>query len=181
MDESSVSHSFKFKTWFKSVVAIIEDNWYFNALLLYIASTTIISWFTKLELSVTDERKMDAKISCDLVLKHLKSSNLNFFLQETPFSAYITIRKSFIKDSSSAIPESNTESAEALNNKIKVLQAENVSLKTDLHKLKCVAKKSEDKISDLEAKIKNSQNKALTIVDDANKVITQVYKKQEMN
>ena len=113
---------------------------------------------------------MDANISCEIILKHLKSSNLNFVLQETPYSAYITIRKSFVKTRDSVIPESTAESGEVLYDKIKVLQAENVSLKTDLHKLKSLAKKSDDEILDLEVQLKNSQDKALENGDDAKKV-----------
>ena len=109
---------------------------------------------------------MDANIACEFILKHLKSSNLNFVLQETPYSAYITIRKSLVKNRDSVIPESTVESGEALYDKIKVLQAENVSLKMDLHKLKSVAKNSDDKILELEVQLKNT----LENVDDSNKV-----------
>ena len=109
---------------------------------------------------------MDANIACEFILKHIKSSNLNFVLQETPYSAYITIRKSLVKNRDSVIPESTVESGEALYDKIKVLQAENVSLKMDLHKLKSVAKNSDDKILELEVQLKNT----LENVDDSNKV-----------
>jgi hypothetical protein len=33
--------------------------------------------------------------SCDLVLRHVRTSCLNFAIQETPYSVYLTIRKSF--------------------------------------------------------------------------------------
>ena len=41
---------------------------------------------------------MDPVATCDLLLSYLKLSNLNFHLAESPFSAYIEIRKTFIKD-----------------------------------------------------------------------------------
>ena len=43
--------------------------------------------------------KMSASISpletCELILSHVRSSCLNFAIQETPFSVYLTLRKSF--------------------------------------------------------------------------------------
>ena len=39
-----------------------------------------------------------ANYSCDKVLFVPKNSNLNYPLNETPYSAYITIRKKFVKD-----------------------------------------------------------------------------------
>ena len=36
---------------------------------------------------------------CDVILSQVRSSNLNFVIQETPFSMLLTIRKSFNKDS----------------------------------------------------------------------------------
>ena len=37
------------------------------------------------------------KNSCNLIVNSVKDSSLNFFLQESPFSIYITIRKSIAK------------------------------------------------------------------------------------
>ena len=39
----------------------------------------------------------EARETCSKVLETLKKSQLNFFLQETPYSAFITIRKKFCK------------------------------------------------------------------------------------
>ena len=36
--------------------------------------------------------------ACDQILFSLKMSRLNYLVNETPYSAYITIRKKFIKD-----------------------------------------------------------------------------------
>ena len=41
---------------------------------------------------------MDAFQSCELLLKYVKNSNLNFSLNESPFSVSLSIRKSFVKD-----------------------------------------------------------------------------------
>ena len=39
------------------------------------------------------------QVSCQEVLQTLRSSNLIFIVQESPYSAYVTIRKRFRKDS----------------------------------------------------------------------------------
>ena len=39
-----------------------------------------------------------AKETCEKVLRSIKQSQLDFLLQETPYSVFLTIRKRFIKD-----------------------------------------------------------------------------------
>ena len=41
--------------------------------------------------------------SCDLLLQNIRDSGLNYNCQLTPFSMYVTIRKSFIKSRTSLI------------------------------------------------------------------------------
>ena len=41
---------------------------------------------------------MDANLTCEQILKYIKLSNLNFNIVESPFSATITIKKTFIKN-----------------------------------------------------------------------------------
>ena len=41
---------------------------------------------------------MDANKTCEIVLKYVKKSNLNWSLTESPFSVTINVKKSFIKD-----------------------------------------------------------------------------------
>ena len=43
---------------------------------------------------------MDPVTACDILVSYLKQSNLNFHLVESPFTARIEIRKTFIKDKS---------------------------------------------------------------------------------
>ena len=42
--------------------------------------------------------EFSAQYACGQILFSLKNSNLNYVVKETPYSAYITIRKKFIKD-----------------------------------------------------------------------------------
>ena len=41
---------------------------------------------------------MDANLTCEQILRYIKLSNLNFNIVETPFSATITLKKTFIKN-----------------------------------------------------------------------------------
>ena len=41
---------------------------------------------------------MNASKACDVVIRTLKASCLNFFLQESPFGITINVRKTFIKN-----------------------------------------------------------------------------------
>ena len=42
---------------------------------------------------------MSADTVCNKVLQVVKDSNLNFLINETPYSAFVTIRKTFVKHS----------------------------------------------------------------------------------
>ena len=42
---------------------------------------------------------MTAETVCNQVLQKVKGSNHNFIINETPYSAYVTIRKTFVKHS----------------------------------------------------------------------------------
>ena len=43
--------------------------------------------------------EMSVEKACGQILFCLKMSNLNYMVKETPFSAYVTIRKKFVKNS----------------------------------------------------------------------------------
>ena len=62
--------------------------------------------------------------SCQLILNQVRKSNLHFSVQETPFSIYMTVRKSFVKTRS--VPEINLldNESEHLQSKLTLLQIE---------------------------------------------------------
>ena len=39
-----------------------------------------------------------AHVVCEQILSVLKTSNLNYLVKETPYSAFVTIRKRFVKE-----------------------------------------------------------------------------------
>ena len=86
-----------------------------------------------------------AHFACGQILFNLKSSKLNYVLKETPFSAYITIRKKLIKsteaihivEKSDKIVEPKQTGSEniILKQRIKALESEYGLLKIDIEDL----------------------------------------------
>ena len=60
--------------------------------------------------------------ACDQILTNLRKSGLNFVIQETPFSAYITIRKKFCNGFTIS---ADTEDEQKVQNDKKVQKLEN--------------------------------------------------------
>ena len=78
-----------------------------------------------------------AQKHCDTILDRVRSSNLNFVLQETPFSIFLTIRKSFNKNlSNQPYPEPNLDSDVHDSDKLSDLMAEIKSLRTENKNIK---------------------------------------------
>ena len=86
----------------------------------------------------------------------VRSSNLNFACQETPYSLYLTIRKSKVKKThqQSSIPVIE-------NQEIEGLVKENLSLKESLQNLEGKLDASEDTTKVLEKKLATAEAKAL--------------------
>ena len=106
--------------------------------------------------------------SCHTILSHVRMSGLNFSIQETPFSFYISVRKSKIKYQQVDLPdqqqsylnlESNHNRAiEQLRSRCELLENANVNLKRSY----------EEAIEGLEVKTKNItdlQNVAKNLVE----------------
>ena len=124
---------------------------------------------------------MDAKITCDLLLKQLKSSNLNFLLQETPFSAYLTIRKSFIKNlKTNNLFQTSNDSEEILKRKVAALEAENSRLKSNILEHKTEMKDSEHIVIKLEEKVKNAEIQINKNIQESKKNEKQFCKLEEL-
>ena len=72
---------------------------------------------------------MDANETCNTILNHLKKSNLNWNLVESPFSVTINLKKSFIKDKAGVPLTSRLSCQHGQNTReLKLLQSENESL-----------------------------------------------------
>ena len=47
--------------------------------------------------------QVSADFACGQLLFNLRNSNLNYLVKETPYSAYITIRKKLVKEAFEAV------------------------------------------------------------------------------
>ena len=76
------------------------------------------------------------------ILRCVRSSNLHFIVQETPFSIYITVRKKLVTEAKDAIENECSDDVEKLNNKLEISENENKSSKNLIHDLNLKLEKS---------------------------------------
>ena len=106
--------------------------------------------------------------SCAHILRSVRNSKLNFACQETPYSIYLTIRKSWKKHYS--IGDSGFLFCEPLNSdleiKLRNVVSENLSLNTDL--IDCEATREEAKaaIGEIETKVEAAEAEAYKLHDN---------------
>ena len=99
------------------------------------------------------------KNSCEIVMNSLRDSSLNFSLQETPFSLYIIIRKSFSR-SRTSIPEQDLSNhkeehidLEALRARLKSEENLNIEMKNNYEAAIEESAQSYHRIDDLEKQV----------------------------
>ena len=80
---------------------------------------------------------MDASQTCDSILQVIKNSNINFCLNESPFSVTITLKKSFIRNQDGTVRSSgiSRDSCEYVG-KNEVSEDQDKKLKTEINKHK---------------------------------------------
>ena len=99
------------------------------------------------------------RFMCNQVLKVVKESNLNYLLNETPYSASVTVKKKFVKHSdtehTSAVDDSDLSDV--------VIRQENLFLRQNLKGLESDKGFLKIKIEELELKLDaiNSKNRSL--------------------
>ena len=86
----------------------------------------------------------------DNILEQIQSSNLNFHLQVSPFSAVISLKKSLVKDRSGnfLLPPTSASPLKTSADDIAVLAAKNLKLEKDMMILQ---KNYEDEVNNCEA------------------------------
>ena len=108
-----------------------------------------------------------ASVTCSRVLNTIKTSQLDFYLQETPYSAFITIRKKYMKDFKHTT-EDLSENIE-VENIIKDLKRENEKL-TNYAKEKEVESDSiKNNARILEEKLEKAEKEMLKHFEHSNK------------
>ena len=95
--------------------------------------------------------------SCAQILRSVRSSSLNYASQETPFSIYLTIRKSWNKHHPGHVPVAL--GSESLQDTGK-LASENLSLKSEVTDVKAQLKAAKDIISVIETKVEVAEAEA---------------------
>ena len=92
--------------------------------------------------------------ACGQILFSLKMSKLNYMVKETPYSAYITIRKKFVKsfqpDSDTSPKLDQNQSMVKLKRDFEILQKKNTGLLTDIAHFKYESEEFEVKVNALE-------------------------------
>jgi hypothetical protein len=147
---------------------------------------------------------MDATQTCDSLLNHLKTTNLNWNLVESPFSVTINVKKSFIKNKDGRSrtsrlkcqPDQNIGELLALRNEnqslrevIAKLKDENIYHIEDLKKTRVieaeVISEKNQMISELDSKCKENEalkNKTLELNCEVSKLLEELEKGElEMN
>ena len=110
---------------------------------------------------------MAASQALSEIIQSVSSSNLNFNVSLTPYSAYITVRKSFIKNFA---PPGNSQEVSTTTDDVKQehseLKNEIEHLLLQLNNTKVEAKTSKDTINILEEKVSKSEAAALKIFEE---------------
>ena len=123
-----------------------------------------------------------AHSTCANMLDIIRNSQLDFYLQETPYSAFITIRKKYVKSFQQSQYTSITSSVlENLENENKKLVVENQEGKAELERSrkeviilqKRLAKAEKDSIKDLEDR-KNLNDRISMLTSDLSKAKAEI-------
>ena len=127
---------------------------------------------------------------CDEIISNLRSSNLNFSYQETPFSLYVTVRKTLVKYQHQNQNTSNLTKTALSKSESTSLEEENMALKSKLKKLESEVESSKATTTILEDKLGAAETESLKLYhatkkwedalaqkDDEVKILKNVIKK----
>ena len=112
---------------------------------------------------------LNVKSSCNFVINSVRDSLLNYSIQETPFSLYLTIRKTFSQSSPTStqsfcpnvvINDREIKEVKILKNKLKNLEDSNSILNGDLEEATNDLEISFKRIKELEDIVEENANKA---------------------
>ena len=128
-----------------------------------------------------------AQESCENVLLALKSSNLNFLIQESPYSVYITVRKRFLKNSPQPKKVLNSASHDATNCALeleiselkKELEAKNTrctDIEIENELLKVEVKKLNKMVTNV-TQVKNEKENELKVINNLHKNVSNELQK----
>ena len=124
---------------------------------------------------------MLAKKTFDQIIENVQSSNLNFQLQLSPFSACISLRKTFVKDRCGNIllPPPIKVTDTELQHENSKLVSENKRLNSKILEIQECKKLKDKTIKMLEEKVTKAETSALTVFDDKKNEVTVLKTKLE--
>ena len=111
----------------------------------------------------------------DNIISSVRYSNLNYSYQETPFSLYLTIRKTKVKRNHGGEQSGQQD----VKHDVVALEQENSSLKSCIHDLKEKLDASENNMKKLEAKVATSEAEVLTVHEQIKKEREKLDKKDD--
>ena len=103
----------------------------------------------------------EAQQSCDKLLNLLRASGLNFLIQKTPYSAFVTIRKSFCREPKKFL---NNTVDEVIDEKLKF---ENEKLQTTLEDREFELRSCKEDVETLQTKLENAENEMLNHIKNS--------------
>ena len=120
------------------------------------------------------ESTMAATTAFNSIVNLVQSSNLNFKLQLSPFSANISLKKTLVKDRSGfpSLPRNVTHSESTGSAEFAALAAKNLKLKNELNQKEQKIKELLEIVDNLENKNKNLEK----LIDNKNKEVTMADK-----
>ena len=121
-----------------------------------------------------------AQETCTSVLSSLRMSGLNFVIQETPFSAYITIRKKFLNGFVSFTVKDDDDSIEQNQEKITKLENENAYMKNKLEESLQVIESLRNEKEVIQKRSENSE-KEITNLKQINKKCQETISELKLN
>ena len=117
---------------------------------------------------------MDPSETCDLLLRHIKKSNLNYNLSESPFSVMISIKKSFIKDKNGSLRfplfSELAPQTYPVKNEDQTLSSKNIALKATLAQYEVGKEASDHVLQDLDIKLQKAKVEILDLISDKNQL-----------
>ena len=122
---------------------------------------------------------MEANKVADMIVASIKTSNLNFLIQESPFSLIIHLRKCFIKNKAgytvlppvSVLQNSNevNEALEKEKSKVTKLEHENTALHDSIEQLQVDLQEARDALYEKDIQLENEKkSNSMTVLETNN-------------
>ena len=131
---------------------------------------------------------MDANSSVDMIVSSVKKSNLNFYLQESPFSLIINLRKSFIKNinGNTVLPQNlsplnKNEPSEEGRVKVEKFELEHSALYDSIGQLQVELRETQDAVRELSVQLEKAKKENVKSLLELNETAKETEKARNEN